>query len=102
MVSCRLQLHGQLELGADAVGAGDQHRFAVAIQRQLEQRAEAAEPGQHARAEGVLDDRLDALDQGIAGVDIDPGLRIAEGTCIGGGGLIAQGWLQAGTAKRAF
>jgi hypothetical protein len=37
-----VELEGQLELGADAVGAGHQHRLLVFL-RDLEQRAEAAD-----------------------------------------------------------
>jgi hypothetical protein len=40
----------------------------------LDQRAEAADAGQHFGAHGAFGQRLDALDQGIAGVDIDPGI----------------------------
>ncbi len=43
---------GQAQLGADAVGAGDQHRLAVAL-RQAHQRAEAADAGQHLRPHGA-------------------------------------------------
>jgi hypothetical protein len=45
-VSWRFELEGQLELGADAVGAGHQHRLAEFL-RHFEQRAEAADAGQH-------------------------------------------------------
>jgi hypothetical protein len=47
-------LEGQLELGADAVGAAHQHRLLVALGH-LEQRAEAADAGQHAFAHAVFD-----------------------------------------------
>ena len=39
----------ELQLRADAVGAGDEHRLAVAL-RQLDQRAESADAGEHFRA----------------------------------------------------
>ena len=68
----------QPQLGADAIGAGDQHRLAVVGQRQLEQRAEAPQPGQHAGTPGARRERLDAVDEGVAGVDIDAGILVAE------------------------
>jgi hypothetical protein len=52
-------LEGQLELGADAVGAGHQHRLAELL-RDLEQRAETADAGQHFLAHGALGEGLDA------------------------------------------
>ncbi len=70
-------LEGQLELGADAVGARHQHRFAIFL-RKLEQRAEAADAGQHFRPHGAPGGRLDAFDQRIAGIDIDAGVAIGE------------------------
>ena len=42
-------LDGDLQLGADAVGRRDQDRVAKAGRLQVEQRAEAAEPADHAR-----------------------------------------------------
>ena len=39
-----------LELGADAIGGGDQHRIAIARCLEIEQAAEAAELGIGARA----------------------------------------------------
>jgi hypothetical protein len=70
-------VEGQLELGADAVGAGDQHRLAIFL-RDLEQGAEAADAGEHFGAHGALRRRLDAFDEGVAGVDIDTGIAIGE------------------------
>ena len=40
---------GEAQLGAHAIRAGHQHRFAVAL-RQADQRAKAADPGKHLRA----------------------------------------------------
>jgi hypothetical protein len=52
-----VQLLRQLQLGADAVGAGHQHRLAV-LARQVEQRAESAQSAHHlgavVRAPAVL------------------------------------------------
>jgi hypothetical protein len=70
-------LEGQLELGADAVGARHQHRFAILF-RNLEQRAEAADAGQHLRTHGALRRWLDAFHQRIPGIDIDAGIAVGE------------------------
>ena len=78
------QLLGQLELGAHAVGARDQHRLAV-LAGQVEQRAEAAQAAHHFRPEGALDQRLDALDEFIAGVDINTRVAVGEGSGRGHG-----------------
>jgi hypothetical protein len=79
MVSWR-PLLGQLELGADAVGAGHQHRLAV-LARQVEQRAEAAQAAHHLGPEAALDQRLDALDHFVARVDIDAGVAVGSTFC---------------------
>ena len=78
------ELHRQAQLGADTVGAGDQHRFLVALGN-LAQRAEAAEPAQHLGAPCAARHALDVRDQGIAGVDIDPRILVGE-TVIAGFG----------------
>jgi hypothetical protein len=64
---------GELELGADAVGGGNQDRIAIAGGLGVEEGAEAAEAGRRAAAGGGARQRLDRLDQGVAGVDVDPG-----------------------------
>ncbi len=64
----------ELQLGADAVGARHQHGLAIAL-RQLDQRAESADAGQHLRAQRPLRERLDPLDERVAGVDVDAGIR---------------------------
>jgi hypothetical protein len=69
-------LDRKAQLGADAVGAGDQHWPPVASERQLDHGAKAADAGQHLGARAAPDQRLDALYQGIAGVDIDSGVTI--------------------------
>ena len=70
-------LRQQLQLGADAVGGGDQERLLEARLAQVEQAAEAAELGGGARPGGRAGERPDRLDQGLAGLDVDPGLPIA-------------------------
>ena len=77
IVSWRSSCEGELELGADAVGAGHQHRLAVAL-ADLEQAAEAADAGQHLGAHGALGERLDALDERVAGVDVDAGIAVGK------------------------
>jgi hypothetical protein len=69
---------GELQLGADAVGAGDQQRILVARRLEVEQRAEAAEAAGDARPLGALGERFDRLDQGVAGVDVDAGVLVGE------------------------
>jgi hypothetical protein len=65
-----------LELGADAVGGGDQDRIPVARRLEVEERAEAAEPGRGARPRRRSGERLDRLDQGIASCDVDAGVAV--------------------------
>ena len=71
MVSWRSDRLGDLELGADAVGRGDQHRIAEARGLEVEQAAEAAEPADHARPIGRFGRGLDRLDERVAGIDVD-------------------------------
>src|SRR5690606_28834993 len=85
-----VQLLRQLELGADAVGAADQHRLAV-LARQVEQGAEAAQAAHHFRAEGALDQGLDALDDFVAGVDVDTRVAVGEGAGLGHDGIPTAG-----------
>ena len=71
-------LDGDLDLGADAVVGGDQHRVAKAGRLQVEQRAEAAEIGACARPRRRPGQRLDRLDKRIARIDVDAGLGIGQ------------------------
>ena len=71
-------LDRDLDLGADAVGGGDQHRILEARRLEVEQAAEAADFGIRAGARGGADHRLDEIDQAIAGVDIDARIRVSE------------------------
>ncbi len=66
------------QLGADAVGAGDQDRPAPAALGDLDHRAEAADAGQHFRPMRTRDARLDALDEFLAGVDVDAGIPVSQ------------------------
>ena len=70
----------ELELGPDAVGARDEHRLAIAL-RQLDERAEAADAGEHFGTQRPLRERLDALDQRVACVDVDTRVTIGQRRC---------------------
>ena len=78
MVSCTPGLDGDLQLGADAVGGRDQHRVVEAGGLEVEQPAEAADLGVGARPARRAHQRLDRLDQGVAGVDVDAGLGVGQ------------------------
>jgi hypothetical protein len=80
------ELLGKLELRAHAVGAGDQYRFTVLV-GQVEQGAESAEPAHHLRPETAPHQRLDALDDGVARIDVDTGIAVSHraGRCGGFG-----------------
>jgi hypothetical protein len=72
-----------LQLGADAVGGRDQDRVVVARRLQIEERSESAEARIAAGARRGLGERLDRLDQRIAGIDIDPGIAIGQAVARG-------------------
>ena len=72
------------QLGADAVGARYQHRLAV-TGGQLHQGAEAADAGEHLGALRAAHERLDALDELVAGVDVDARVAITDGAFGHGG-----------------
>ena len=64
-------LDRDLDLGADAVGRGDQDRVLEAGGLEVEQPAEAADLGVGAGAGGGAHHRLDQIDQAVAGIDVD-------------------------------
>src|SRR5574337_1403052 len=70
-------LDGELEFGADAVGAGDQHRVLVAGGA-FHQRADAADAAQHFRPAGAYRGRCDALHQRVARVNIHTGVAVSK------------------------
>jgi len=72
-----VELECEFELGADAVGAGNQHRFAV-LAGNPAQRAETADTGEHFGPHGFPGKRLDVLHERVAGVDIDTGIAIGQ------------------------
>ncbi len=77
-----LQIHRQAQLGADAIGAGDQYRLAVFL-RQRTQRAKATESSHHLGTASLLDDSLNPVDQGIARIDVYSGVFVTERGFVG-------------------
>jgi hypothetical protein len=73
---------GDLQLGADAVGRGDQNGIAETRGFEIEERAEAAQPAGYARAARGGRRRLDPLDEASACVDIHAGLGIGQGLAV--------------------
>ena len=71
-------LDGELELGADPVGRGHQHRILVTGGAQVEQRPEPAEAGHDPGAVRAPGGGLDPLHQRIAGGDVHASVGIAE------------------------
>ena len=72
-------IDGEPQLGADPVGSRHQHRFSVAVERHLDQRAEAADAAQHLAPHGAAHAGLDPLDQFLARIDVDAGVAIGYG-----------------------
>ncbi|MGF6655670.1 hypothetical protein OKW34_006260 [Paraburkholderia youngii] len=72
-----VQLERETQLGADAVGAGHEHRFLVLL-RHFEQRAESTDAAQHAVAQGLLGKGLDGVDEGVARIDVHAGVAIRQ------------------------
>ena len=77
IVSWRFARERGLELGADAVGAADQDRLVVAG-REPAQRREPADAAEHLGPHRRLRERLDPVDQGVAGVDVDARVLVGE------------------------
>jgi len=69
---------GDLQLGADTVGGRDQDGIAKPRRLEIEERAEAAEPGIGAAPRRRPGERLDRLDQRVAGIDVDASGAIAR------------------------
>jgi hypothetical protein len=78
-------LDRDLELGSDAVGGGDEDGVPIARRLQVEECAEPAEPGVAACARRRAGQRLDRLDQRVAGVDIDSGFLVAPAVLVADG-----------------
>ena len=73
------ELEGDLELGAYAVGGGDQHGVGKLGQVEREEAAEAADLAQHLLVEGLAGEHLDALLGAVAGGDVDAGVGVRDG-----------------------
>ena len=67
---------GHDQLGADAVGAGNQHRLLVTEGSEIEQSAEAADAADHARTVGARHVGLDTLDDFVTGLNAYAGFLI--------------------------
>jgi hypothetical protein len=81
---------GDLQLGADAIGAGDQDRVLVAGRLEIEQRAETTQSRIRANPGRGLRQRLDRIDESRAGIDVDTGILI------GVAGVIRSGVIRCG------
>ena len=68
----------QSQFRTHAIGARNEYWALPATFRQLHQRAESADAGQNLRASRALDERLDPLDQLIAGVNVHTGVAIGQ------------------------
>ncbi len=75
-------LDGELHLGADAVGRGNEHRVLEARGLQVEEAGEPADQGFRARSPRTPDDRRDQVDEAVAGVDVHSGVRVTR-WCLG-------------------
>ena len=71
-------IDGDLQLGADAVIGGNQHRIGEARSLQIEEAAETADFAVSAGAAGRAHRRLDLFDQQVAGIDIDARVAIGQ------------------------
>ena len=73
-----VEIEGDLELGADTVGARYQHRVFVANQVELEESAESADFTQDLFVEGSLGKILDALFGAVAATDVNSGVGVGD------------------------
>ena len=75
---------GQLELGADPVGRGDQHRVAIGARKQAdlvvepEKTGEPVLPVDHARRVRAPQERPDPRNRLLVGLEIHPGRAIVQ------------------------
>ena len=72
----------QFEFGTHAVRTGYQYRLLIALGH-LKQGAKAANTSQNTLAHGFLGQRLDAVDQGIASVNINASIAVREALGLG-------------------
>jgi len=73
-----VQVQGQAQFGAHAVGAGNQHGLFVAG-RDFTEGAKTAQATHDFGARSALGDALDAFDQCFTGVDVYTGVLVAQG-----------------------
>ena len=73
---------GQLQLGAHAVGAADQHRLLHAGDVQLKQAAEAPHVGADPRGHGAGNVALHKFNCPVAGGDVHPGGSVRIGMTV--------------------
>ncbi len=79
-VWCTLHFEGELQLGADAIDAGDQDRVGEFLSCRLENRP--PNPPISLRTplvEGLMREVLDALFGAIGAVDVDAGVGVSDG-----------------------
>jgi len=69
-----------LELGADAVGCGDQNGVLESRRAGVEKPTESTQSCIRARARRRGGQRLDQVDEAVAGIDVDP--RVAVGQAV--------------------
>jgi hypothetical protein len=82
-------LDRDLQLGADAVGGGDQQGVAIAGGLEVEEGAEATQAGIRPAARRGLGERLDCIHQGLSGIDVDAGIAIGQAIAgVGFAGLL--------------
>ena len=74
----QVHLEGELQLGADAVHAGDQHGVEVFLLVDGKQPAKAADLAQHAAVKGLLREILDALLGAIGALDVHTGIGVGD------------------------
>ncbi len=74
----QVHLEGELQLGAHAVYAGDQHRVLELLLVHLEQPAVAADLAQHVLVEGAVGEILDALLGTISPLDVNAGVGVGD------------------------
>ena len=75
--------HGHFQLGADAVGAGDQHRLFPLLDVESKQAAKTADAAKYGRSKGAAGMMPDALFRVIGNGDVDTCVGVFhEGTCV--------------------
>jgi hypothetical protein len=78
-VSVRSSANASNQLGADTVGCPHEHGVLETACRFSTRPPKPPRPGEHLRAASCAGERLDALDQRVAGVDVDDRVAVGEG-----------------------